>query len=64
MRLVGTFIVFFMVYGTLHYLFTERKRKDGRGRVQSTRRALLRSSAVSAVAGSIFTVLSEVMEFL
>lgn len=63
MRLLGTFLVFILVYGALQFLFTERKRKNRDGEVQTTGQAVIRTVVISTVAGSIFVVLREVFEF-
>ncbi|MFO8065079.1 MAG: hypothetical protein R6V29_10695 [Spirochaetia bacterium] len=62
MELVGNFFVFFVVYGTLQYLFTERKRNAKDGRVQSSKTALLRSAGTAALGGFLYVLFMEVIE--
>ncbi len=62
MELVVRFLVFFLVYGSLHYLFSERKRRTNDGQVQPLKRAILRTVVSAAVAGFLFVLLFEVLE--
>ncbi|TVQ96941.1 MAG: hypothetical protein EA403_15480 [Spirochaetaceae bacterium] len=62
MELFGKFLVFFLVYGTLHYLFSERKRKTREGQIQPRKRAIVRTAASAALAGIVFIILMEVIE--
>ncbi|MFO8043246.1 MAG: hypothetical protein R6U25_08600 [Alkalispirochaeta sp.] len=62
MELVGEFFVFFVVYGTLQYLFTERKRKAKDGQIQSYKAALLRTAGIAALGGFLFVLFMEVIE--
>ncbi len=64
MGLIGDFLVFFLVYGSLHYLFTERKRPGPAGIPRPTHIALLRSAATAAFAGALFVLFMEVIEIV
>ncbi len=64
MQYLGDFIVFFLVYGGLHYLFTERKRLGPDGKRQPTGRALLRSAAIATLAGVLFVFFAEVIDLI
>ena len=62
MELLGKFLVFFVVYGTLQYLFSERKRTTKDGQVQPRRRAVIRMAATAALAGTLFILFMEVID--
>ncbi|MFO8043815.1 MAG: hypothetical protein R6U25_11470 [Alkalispirochaeta sp.] len=62
MELLGKSVVFFVIYGGLHYLFTERKRKDPTGLVQPRTRALLRTVGTAALATFLYMLFMEVLE--
>lgn len=60
MELLAKFLVFFVVYGTLQYLFSERKRKTKDGQLQPRKRAIIRTAATAALAGALFVLFMEV----
>ncbi len=62
MQLIIDFFVFFLVYGGLHFLFTERKRLGPDGKPQPLRTALFRSASIAALAGVLFLFLMEVID--
>jgi hypothetical protein len=64
MQLIGKFLVFFVVYGGLHFLFTERKRVGPDGEPQALRTALFRSASAAALAGILFVFFMEVVDFI
>lgn len=64
MELVGDFLVFFFVYGGLHYLFTERRRVGPDGKRQPPRRALFRSAFTATIAGILFVFFAEVIDVI
>jgi hypothetical protein len=62
MQLIVEFLVFFLVYGVLHYLFAERTRAGPDGEPQPLRRALFRSASIAALAGTLFVFFMEVVD--
>ncbi|MFW6252754.1 MAG: hypothetical protein ACOC4F_02375 [bacterium] len=64
MDLIIDFLVFFLVYGGLHFLFTERKRLGPDGAPQPLRKALLRSAAIATLAGVLFVFFMEVVDIV
>jgi hypothetical protein len=64
MELIVDFFIFFIVYGGLHFVFTERKRLGPDGKPQPLRRALFRSSLIAALAGVLFVFFMEVIDLI
>lgn len=62
MELIGHFLVFFVVYGSLQYVFSERKRRTRNGDLQTRKQALIRTVATAALAGVLFVLFFEVLE--
>lgn len=62
MELIGHFLVFFVVYGTLQYVFSERKRRTRNGDLQTRKQALIRTISTAAIAGVLFVLFFEVLE--
>ncbi len=62
MELLLESVIFFVIYGGLHYLFTERTRKDPTGLVQPRMRALLRTVGTAALATFLYMLFMEVLE--
>jgi len=62
MEIIVDFFVFFVVYGSLWYLFTERKRKGKDGQRQPHKTALIRTAAIASVAGVLFIIFYEVID--
>lgn len=62
MQLIVEFLVFLVVYGGLHFLFTERRRLGPDGKPQPLRTAILRSTSIAALAGVVFIFFMEVID--
>jgi hypothetical protein len=62
MQLIGEFLVFFVVYGGLHFLFTERKRVGPDGKPRPLRTTIIRSASAAALAGILFVFFMEVVD--
>lgn len=64
MQLIVEFLVFFFVYGGLHFLFTERKRTGPDGKPRPLGRALIRSAAIATLAGVLYVFFMEVIDII